>query len=362
MMTKRKPDCYEMRRNAIELLPKYHKRQQIDSVEAVLDYWEERCSTPEELLRFKVLLSIEQGTSYVDTVVQRNGTIQYLLSYKNFASSVYSDDEYKRGQYLMNGYESFKFTDYTLDWARSLLREKSDLTTREEFFLRHYSHEFDGTFSMLRGEAFSNTTLEKGYHDLIESSQINTWFRGELSLGGWFPTENLAILGNHLGFGISGGVQHKRWHAMVSIKGNFGDSRKTRNVSYKDSIYVSDKFSHVSATIDIGYALINKSQHSFELLGSGGYNGITILEVANPVDADNPKSVERSGLLLSAGLGYRYNFKSGAYIGLSSKFNFTKFSNLPGSDLSGNFLSIRLSLGLISTDSHSHTRKLLDVE
>lgn len=362
LMNKRKPNCYEIRRNAIELLPKYHERNQLDSVAAVLAYWEDRCETPEELFRFKILFSIEQETSFVDTVVERVGIFQYLLAYKNFASKVYSKDEYQRGYYASQGHESFKFTDYTLDWARSLLRDRLDLTTREDFFLRHYSHEFDGNFSMLRGEAFNNTALQNEYQSLVESTQINSWFRGELSLSGWFPIENLAILGNHVGFGISGGVQHKRWHAMVSIKGSFGDSRKTRNVSYKDSLYVSDKFSHVSATADIGYAVLNKRQHAIELLGSAGYNGITILEVANPVDTDNPKSIDRSALLLSGGIGYRYNFSSGAYIGLSSRYNFTNFKNLPGSDLSGGFLSIRISIGLISTDSHSQTRKLLDLE
>ena len=149
---------------------------------------------------------------------------------------------------------------------------------------------------------------------------------------------------------------------MASINGHFGDSPKTREVNYKDSLYVSDKFSHISLALDLGLILFGKKQHKMELLGGVGYNSITVLEVTIPTNIDDPKSISRDGLSLSAGLGYRFEFPAATYIGLSAKYNFTHFNNKRGTDLTGNFLTIQLSLGFVSKDKKHRTRKLLELE
>jgi len=363
LMTRRNPECFDLMKNAFDLLPGYHSKQQIDSVNAVLDFWEDHCGKPEELIRFKVLLAIEQRSSYVDSAISYPFVLRQLMDYRWFALSGNLDNRSHNWHYRFPEIKkSGSYSDYTLQWANKMLSERNDLSPHELFFLRLYSHDFDDIFSMLRDEDFDNTEIQRQYNFLVASSTINTWFRGEISLGGWFPSENLSVMGNHAGFGIGGGVQHKRWHGILSIKAFFGNSQQPREVYHKDSLYVSDVYSHVSLTLDFGYALYIKNQHNLEVLGGVGYNGVKVLELANPVNTSNPESIYRNGLLLSAGLGYRYDFPLGTYLGLSAKFNFTHFNNQPGTDLTGNFLTIHFTLGLISQDYKKRNRQLLDLE
>lgn len=363
LMTRQQPNCHDLWRNGSDLLPKFHSKQQVDSVNAVIEFWEERCGEPEALLRFKVLLAIEQQSSFIDSVIEQQGMLQRLMDYKSFARYAFSEETTTVADYRLQEYnESIRFTEYTVQWAKRMLNKRTDLSTRELFFLRIYSHDFDDTFTMLKQETFNGTAIQQQYNHLVSAARVTTWFRGKVSLGGWFPSENLSILGDHVGFGIGGGVQHKRWHGMVSIGVNFGNSPQAREVYYEDSLYVSDVYNHVSLSLDLGYTLYSKDRHNFELLGGVGYNGVKILEVANPIDADNPESIYRNALLLNAGLGYRYDFPTGTYLGLSAKYNFTHFDNRPGADLTGNFLTIHVALGLISQDHQRRNRQLLDVE
>ncbi len=362
LMTRSKPNCYDIALNAYELLPHYHGNQQIDSVNAVLDFWENKCGLSEELLRFNILLAIEQQSNYLDSVVNLN-ILPELMDYKNFRSYISANDHHLSLRFQdQNISEYIKYTSYTSGWASRLLKVEKQYSQVELFFLQIYSHDFDNTFQMLEDSAFDGTFIQRQYRIKVAEAKINHWFRGDISLGGWFPTQNLTALGNHAGFGIRGGVQYTRWHALISIKAYLGNSSSSRHVFHDDSLYNSDLYNHVSLAADLGYALFNKQQHVFELIGGIGYNGVKVLEVPNPLDADNPESIYRNSLLLNIGLGYRYDFPTGTYFSLSAKLNFSEFENRPGTDLSGNFFTIDVALGMISQDQQRRNRLLLDID
>jgi len=60
---------------------------------------------------------------------------------------------------------------------------------------------------------------------------------------------------------------------------------------------------------------------------------------------DNDKSHLISSLNTNFGLGYRYFYKNGEYIGLQGKYNIVNFSNPGGTNFSGNTLTISLIVG-----------------
>lgn len=355
------PSCMDVAHNASLMIPEYHERRQLDSVETILNLWEQTCGFSEELLRCRILLAIEQDR-FSEELYDHN-IIERLLSYKTSVSHVFDESgDLKPLEHNLRylGY-AVDLTKYTTRWARNLLMADPDPSPLEHFFLRFYGNDFNDTFSILNNPEYDGTKLQASYQQQVVQSETKHQFRGEVQLGAWVPSGQLDILGPHAGLGVRAGVQTKRFYGLLSLKGYFGDTPDQYVVNFRDSLWYSNEFTFLYAGLDVGYKLKEIQGHNFELIGGIGYNAITVLRVPKLLDPEEDDTEEVNSLNLNFGLAYRFQFESEVYIGLEAKYHAVNFANSGGTNLGGHFVTLDLAVGFISQDYNSHRRRLLGV-
>lgn len=358
LMTRRYLSCQDIGYNAQFLIPEFYKQDSKDTLNAIIDYWERHCGLTEEIIRCKILLAIDShrfNESIYDSTI-----INYLISYKNSTSPIRNNYGkmyiHYNWYYYNNQPDTLK--NFTVYLAKDLL-ERDDLEPIEIFFLKMYSNDFDGTFSMLQSDEFKDTKIQKYYLDEIERNKRQIIGHGDFLLGAWIPQDNLEIVGSHPFIGFRGGIQYKRLIADVTLGFRFGKSPNIYQVYENDSVWNTDHFFGGYIGLDLGLEMFRIKNSSFDLIGGVAFDGFDALKVDDPnSETDITKSI--NALNLNIGLGYKYNINPWNYIGIDFKYNIVDYKNKMGTDLSGNALTINLIYGFFGNRYNVYRLKGLD--
>jgi hypothetical protein len=88
-----------------------------------------------------------------------------------------------------------------------------------------------------------------------------------------------------------------------------------------------------------------------------GYEQITAIPNENDYGEDD--KILRSWNV-NGGLVLKYYFKADKYFGIHARYNLVNYSNFGGTDISGDYLSLKLVYGGLTTLGKAERRKLLE--
>lgn len=343
LMSRRYLSCQDIRYNAQFLIPEFYEKDSKDTLDAIIDYWEKHCGLSEEIIRCKILFAIDNRE--FDENIYDSTILNYLISYKNSSSALYNNNGkmYIHYNWYYYNNQSDTLIIFTVRLAKELL-VRDDLEPIERFFLKMYSNDFEGTFTMLQTEDFKGTKIQELYFNEIKRNKRQVIGHGDFLLGAWIPQDNLETVGSHPFIGFRGGFRYKRLIADATLGIKFGKSPNVYQVYENDSIWDTDHFLGGYIGFDLGFEMFRIKNSSFDLIGGVAFDGFDVLKVDDPnSNTDISKSI--NALNINIGLGYKYNINQWNYIGVDFKYNIVDYENKMGTDLSGNALTINLIYG-----------------
>ncbi len=340
MMTKKYISCNDIIYNSSFLIPEHFEKNNMDTLSAIINYWESRCGMNEALLRTKILLAINADTLN-ESIYDKVPIISYLSIYREeqrIINKVYYGNYYWT-QPIDNSFDTF-----TQELAVKLKNEDEN-SELESFFLDFYSNNFDEIFFRLQDTSLADTKIKEDYDQAVD--RFSRWPDGHFSVysGVWIPNGKLDILGLHPILGFQGGAKYKKLLVDAIMEFKFVKSPNTYFVQKDDSIYSTTHFFGGFIGLDLGYELIKHKSHEINILGAIGWDGFDAINIGTTNDPNRVTKTINS-LNLNPGIGYRKYFKNRSYIGIEARYNFVNYKNNNGTDLSGNSITIRLKYGL----------------
>ncbi|MCL2683423.1 MAG: hypothetical protein FWE63_08110 [Bacteroidales bacterium] len=374
IMTRRYLSCSDIVYNVSWLMPEFYEKGNMDTLQAILDFWEKRCGMSEAVMRSKIIFSISSGSfsenlygNFIDSSVfvhptdkfANNRILRLLRSYE-WSNTTFNvrrgywdhwDDwgnDISRIQQL-NG--------FTVNLSKKLLETK-ELSVIERFFLLFYSNEFKQAWQMLDSDELDGTRLKELYLQEKKTREQDVSFHNNWMVGAWIPQGNLELLGVHPFFGYRLGGKAKKLTINLSFGLKFGNSPNIYQIYKDDSIWNTNRFFGIYLGSDINRELFRFGRHGIDIIGGVAWENINTLNekkehacgCTSHNDNDRIKH-NLNSLNLNIGLGYKFYFKkqqfNQRYIGLDVKYNFVNFKNTHGTNLDGNILTVNLILGNI---------------
>ncbi|MEM7109568.1 MAG: hypothetical protein AAF519_15190 [Bacteroidota bacterium] len=351
--------CFDITYNALELIPQYHQRRDLDSVLIFINYWEKKCGISEYSQRARTLFEIERNVfdqTKIDDDFFENLTL--FVNYTSWKTNI-DTSSYNPFQHYRHIFENpnlvLSFDTYTSLWARDLLFGRIDLCDEEYRILTLYAEKIDAFFARLNKDNCPESKLGRIYRmELNQLKKLPDYDWG-LIAGYWMPQGNASLLGNHPTLGLYGGLQKGRWLFDFTILFRFLEADNDYFVVEDGIEYETDHFFGGYIGADIGYQLVKRDKSRLYALSGVGFDGFDALGGG---DEDDPsKSI--NSLNLNLGLGFRQFFSHNLYIGIEARQNFVDYNNRGGTDLSGNSQSIRLLFGFMQNFNKEERLKTL---
>lgn len=341
LMIQRRLHWDDISYNCSFLVQKYFEEAKYDSVEIILDYWEDKNGLSGPLFMAKTLIAIYQDT-YSEDLSQQD-ILTYLLTYKPELREDANDS--KKLIYL-----SYPFYDICYnpihpafeEFLKELVQE--NLIRLKEGDVRYlickfYNNEFDFVFNELKSGRYDHTELKK-YYDL-EIQKTLSEMEGHIGYiaGAWFPQGESRILGNHPTLGCLIGFKKKKFLYDLTTTLRFLNSPNKYNILHKNSVIETDDFLGYYIGLELGREIYRNKRNEFDFVLGTGYDCFTAY--SNEDDKEDAKNI--GSFNFNVGIGYRHYFSdySTRYIGFQARMNFVDYDNRGGTDLSGNSISLR---------------------
>ena len=354
LMTRKYIPCSDVAYNSSLLIPEHYRKGNMDTVSALMQYWETRCGIGEPLLRLKILFAIK-GDTFSEEIYEDVAIISSLLYSKRSEIVITIGFDYLHGTHYSLDYSFFQFVQ---SLARALRQERA-YSPIEQFFLDFYAGDVDHIFRRVLDTSLSATILQEAYQR--EAATYLRMPEGHFSIysGIWMPMGNASILGNHPLIGFEGGLKQKRWMLDALVEFKFLRSPNTYLVVKDDSTFTTDHFFGGQIGLSGGYELLRYQSNEINLLGGIAWDGFDALSIGEVNDPDRiTKTI--NALNLNLGIGYRKYFRDKSYIGIDTRYNFVDYRNPGGTDLDGHTLTIRLKYGLSRNGYRDRNLRMLD--
>jgi hypothetical protein len=345
LMTRRVPTCHDMALNGMNLMEEYYKKNRYDSVNQVLDYWEAKCGMSEPLMRMKILMAIQENRfseSLYNQMIMHD-----LMVFMNHPVDTPNQTHLNKQQKLIvqtvHNYHTF-----TKTVAQQLLPQQQPKTL-EYFFCALYADQIDAPFEALK-QLDKPSRLQTYYETAINQYRFLPDLYTTISTGFWLPQQKAQLLGNHPYFGFGMGWQKRKMRYLLSIAFRFRDTRNAYQTLYKGNLVTTNHFFGGYFGADVERTLLRKQKHQLEFLGGIAWDGFDAIKTeeqsANKEDGKSINSVN-----VNFGLGYKYFYNKISFLGFNTKYNFVNYKNTGGTDLSGNTVTIGLTLGFLWNES-----------
>ena len=332
--------CPEIAFKSTSLIPLLHQANQIDTLYALLFYWDEQCGLAEPLLRFYLLHQIETNTFndgfYPDEIPT------YLSHYQE--STQFEDPNYYLDYYTWEYYPiDTTYNAFTTNLAIHLQRF-SDLRPIEAFILDYYSNNFEKALNRLKNRELEGTRLDSIYKaqqlDIKRARKTYANLYGGL----WSPRGDLSLLGSHPQIGFGGGFIQQRLMLEFIMKIGFLPSPNFYEVVVDNQGYQTKNFTNIHLSGRIGIALLDYMRHQLILSVGLGYEGIEAFTSSEQEDYGLSRMI--SSLSFSPGAELRLPAGENSYFGLNVRYNFLNFKTKNNeTPLPGDALLIGLSVG-----------------
>ncbi len=341
LMTRKYINCADIEYNCSFLIPDYYKRGLNDSLNYVLDYWENRCGINDLLYQTKILVDIKNGTFNKNQI--NNDLFKHLVEYRKrrVNNLKYSGTNWR---FYSRDYTNGLYNKFLDSLSTEILNQKN-LTEEEEFVTKLYSNK--AKLSELDTDDNSNNLFKNQYKSFVDSVKYLPEFTVTFYSGLFIPNQSANILGNNgiFGFGFGGIFNKNSIDLLLDFK--FGGPKKGYKVLYKDSLITTNEYVGMYVGFEYGRTLLSINNSEYYL--SGGLGGERITAVARDDENDiEPKSLWSPNYSVGLGYRYRYNYKN--YASFQFRYQYLDFDNPSGTKLKGNCFTLRI-LWIISTNT-----------
>jgi hypothetical protein len=359
-MTEKAPNCEDIAFNCSQLIERYYNDSNIDSVHAILDYWEDRCGLSEPVFRMNILLAIRDrifSESLYDSTV-----IDHISRYSDRVKSITPVDTYLYYKIYFSYIQiNGSYDKLTRRIAGELLDMQAE-NSLEYLFCKLYAGNADYFYNELQSkDKYNGTKLKEYYFKLVNESLKLFEFNIALYSGVWIPFSSATTLGVHPIIGLDAGCKYRKFIFNLSMYLKFAKTPNDYTVVAEDSLWTTDYFFGGYVGLDIEREIIKFGNNEIDFLMGVGYDGFGTLDYSL-ADASDENDVGKNinSLNINTGLGYRYNFKGHSYLGIRAKYNFVNYKNTGGTDLSGNTASIVVIIGGFSNNKKYSGLKALN--
>jgi len=356
LMIQRFIRCEDVELNAVSLLSKYLPDAGYDSARMLVAYWIQRCGYTRENFQMELLLRIENGT--FDESDYDGKLLNSLLSLRD-PDDLYSTRHAPVGEEIEHREIHGKLNQLVSMLSRTL-ETRSNLTEYDRLLTIYIGGNTEPLLQALQENRLAGTKLQMAFND--ERYRLENMPESCLMilLETWTPNGNLKILGTHPGLGFGLGVRRQKmtYDLMVSLR--FLKTPDSYRVRYRDSLYMTNHFFGGYIGGEVGYIFYQRGKSEWRILGGIAFEGFDSLE---PEEDEDEPSKSINTLNMNGGIGYRrFNLKTGAFIGLEARFNALNFNNAGGTNLDGNAITVRLTLGGYANSWKNYRRRALGLE
>lgn len=332
--------CPEIAMKSTALIPLLHQDNQIDTLYALVYYWDEQCGLTEPLLRFYLLHQIETNTFSDDFYPDE--ILTYLNHYQE--STRFEDPNYYLDYYTWEYYPiDTSYNTFTKNLALYLQRY-SDLKPIESFFLDYYSDNFSQAMDRLKNGDLAGTRLDSIYQAQQLAIKQARKSYANLYGGLWSPRGDLKLLGSHPQLGFGAGFIQQRFLVEFIMKFGFLPSPNYYEVVVDNEGYQSKNFMNLHLSVRVGLALIDYVRHQLIVSAGLGYEGIEAFTSSEQEDYGLSRMI--SSVSFSPGAELRIPAGQKSYLGFNVRYNFLNFKTKRNeTPLPGDALLIGLSVG-----------------
>lgn len=340
------PDCNDVAINSQRIISQFYLGGDLDSAEAVLEYWEENCQPTDEMIFGRMLFDIagdrfqaDEYQNLLDILLAYKSIQDYIEIYNTIGVSAHPS----RATMLKANSEFYSFTK---SYAKRLLEGGEKREKMDSDILKFFSGNYETITNGLKQNEYDGR-VQRDYNQLISDLVYNDYYFFTLYGGMWSPTGNLSKLGNKPEFGFSFGGFDGRYGAELILGFRFVDSPVDYSIREEDSIYSDNHFSSVTIGVQGYYSFLKTLRHDLSFTTGIAYDEITLVPTDEEKDIEN---VSTGSLNVNLGLQYRYYFDFKDYFGIDVRYSVLDFSNDINNELRGHAVSLRLIYGFTSSD------------
>ncbi len=350
MIKNRYVNCQDVTYNAADMIHKLYTHNQLDSLYSFLDYWESKCSETEHIYRLRLLLDIK--TANFDPESVSNQTLNYMLAYKPRAyyNDYYIHRDNSRSDYI----QALKQVNTEIAAIGNSIEQTYSV---DETLLKDFYTSDSASFTQLKNTPASESKLRKIYDQRLKETLEMPEFHWAAFLGYYQPFGKLDVFGPHATIGLMGGVRKFRHSFDLVMDVRMGRSQNEYEFIYKGDLMQDDKWTSFYFGLEYTFDFIQAKKFRAGISPGFGYNGITAVPAGNDDDEDSKILPSYDA---NAGLAFKYSFGNTGYIGLQTRYHWVDHRNTGGTELNGNYMSIRLIVGSIFNWDRSYRLSQLE--
>lgn len=339
-------DCGYVAWRATSLIMKYYQAHNPDSTLQVLNDWQTTCGPGEPITRTRILLAISDHAFdeniYDSTIV--NDILNYMQRMESKSpAKLYQDyPAYFGFVPIRDAYDYF-----TQSLADSLLSREFD-SPLELLFCQFYANIVTNPLKEIKNNPlYDNTVLKSVYMGEVQKILEKPDYNLNFLAGIWIPTGHASILGKHPEIGLQAGAKYHKMMYNLTLSIKFIDTPGYYTVLKDGAKDSTTYFLGGYLGLNIERELLKFKKNEFGLLWGVGYDGFETLRTdLNTSESTTGKTIK--SLNMNFGLGYRYFYKPGKYIGFQAKYNILNYNNHGGTNLIGDCLTFSITMGALS--------------
>jgi hypothetical protein len=348
MLKKRYVTCLDVSYNAPDMIHALYKNNQLDSLYSFLDYWQNKCGKVEYAQVIQVLLDIK--TANFDSATVTPELFGSLMAYKE------SDRFSYHHRFGFNN-EFIQIQENIRNQAKMIALAIQQTYSVDESLLQDFYAADSVTFNTIKTASPEASTLKKLYDQKVTETLRLPEFHGAAFLGYYQPFGKLDVFGPHPSIGLLCGVRQLRHTLDLVLDIRFGRSENEYEFIYQGNLLKDDTWTSAYFGLEYTYDFIQSRKIRVGISPGLAYNGITAVTADEDHD-DDAKILP--GYDVNGGIAFKYAFGKKGYLGLQTRYHWVDHRNPGGTELNGNYLSVRLIVGSIFNYDRDHQLGLLD--
>lgn len=340
LISKQSLSCSDIAFGATKNIPDLHRANKVDTLQALLEFWEMHCGITEPMMRYAILWQIETNTFNETWLPGR------LLDHLSDHREAIDTEAYANYFFDFSAWEYHTihpgFNDFTRRMAESL-RQYNDLSDLEMFFVEYYSHDFKKAMKRLSDGQLAGTRIDSMYDEHRRARRQMTSYHGGFYFGAWSPTGQLRTLGAKPQLGLMVDVTHRQLIFGMYMNVGFGNTSQNYTVYINGQPFQTNHFQQVNIGTMAGIDLLNNPDYSIFLTGGFGYDGIDPISLA-----DRETGIQKNihSFNFNTGIMYHRRFEEQSVFSIIVRYNIVHYKNTRGTELSGNVVTFGMGYGI----------------
>lgn len=341
LTTRRVSECDDYIFNAQRFIPDYHRKEQFDSVDLVIDYVSEHCSTNpfETYLLLRDMLMGAFPPDWCDDELAGNILMRRYMSLDCFHMSG-----------LVGSFEIFSADTSYRGFVHALAVDAAAVSDTASFshaaavFL---SGDQPRVITNLSHGQYRGTCLQNVYDRRLDSlvrqreNFVTNW---SVNGGVWIPQGPIEVLGTKAELGGQAGLRTGRFGADASLLFRFIDTDKPWSASHNGRLYETKYFHSIYIGLEPNFTVYSGLGSRLELFAGGGWDGLLGL-TADVIDEEYGDYQNSYNINFGLTQRFFYGTRRNWYLGVQARYNIVDYDTDGGTDISGNTISVNLIWG-----------------